>query len=91
MNAGAGSRIASILRELTWTAALLALALMLVAPAPGLGQDDPPPTSGSEEQEEPATPEGSNVGYEEEVTVTAGKRGEETIQSFNSSIAAPSE
>lgn len=70
---------------------LLALILALV-PAALWAQATPPaeqPPAEPTTEEKP--PEGSNIGYEEEVTVTARKLGEETVQAVPTSIAAPTE
>ncbi len=76
--------------------ALLLLAAMLVfAPAVGWSQETPPaepaPTPAPAAAPDEATPEGTNIGFEEEVTVTARKLGEETVQDVPISVAAPSE
>ena len=69
-------------------AALLAAAMFVLAPAAGWSQETPP-------AEPAATPapeeEGTNIGFKEEVTVTARKQGAETVQEVPTSVAAPSE
>ena len=72
-----------------WRAAWLLLAVLLVlAPAVTWAQESPPAEQPPAEEE---TPEGTNLGYEEEVTVTARKQGAENAQDVPTSIAAPSE
>jgi iron complex outermembrane receptor protein len=76
-------------------ALLLFAAILVLAPAVGWSQETPPaepaatpaPASAAEE----GTPEGTNIGFEEEVTVTARKLGEESAQDVPVSVAAPSE
>ena len=70
---------------------LLAL-IFALAPTALWGQETPPaeqPPSEPTAQEQP--PEGTNIGYEEEVTVTARKLGEENVQAVPTSIVAPTE
>src|SRR4029078_7590625 len=50
-----------------------------------------PPASPTPTPSEEATPEGSNIGFEEEETVTARKQGAENAQDVPTSIAAPSQ
>jgi iron complex outermembrane receptor protein len=82
---------------MAWAAGSLLAVTLLYAPASAGAQDDPPPAESEQQQEqeqeqEEAPPAGSNIGFEAEVTVTAGKRGEEeTIQEFPTSVAAPTE
>ena len=66
-------------------------ALLALAPAGLAAQQEPPAETPPEEAAEETPPEGSNVGYEEEVTVTSRKLGEESAQDVPSSVAAPSE
>ena len=72
------------------TGGLLLAALLVLSPAVTWAQESPPPAEQPPAEEE-ATPEGSNIGFEEEVTVTARKQGEESVQDVPTSIAAPSE
>ena len=69
---------------------LLIAALLAIAPA-GLGAQQDPPAETPPEEEEEAPPEGPKVGFEEVVTVTARKLGEESAQEVPTSVAAPSE
>jgi iron complex outermembrane receptor protein len=83
-------------------ALLLALGLTLApahAQAPAdqpAAQPTPTPTPAPAAAAAPAPtpsamPEGSNKGYEEQITVTSRKMGEETVQTVPVSIAAPTE
>jgi len=70
-------------------AALLAAAIFVLAPAAGWSQETPPAEPAATPA--PSEEEGTNIGFKEEVTVTARKQGEETVQEVPTSIAAPSE
>src|SRR6185503_16767753 len=70
-------------------AALLAAAIFFLAPAAGWSQETPPAEPAATPA--PSEEEGTNIGFKEEVTVTARKQGEETVQEVPTSIAAPSE
>src|SRR5688572_24632454 len=75
-------------------AALLA-ALLLLGPGAALAQTEEAPATEEqtedEQAEEPVAPEGPNIGFTEEVTVTSRKLGEESAQEVPTSVAAPSE
>ena len=78
-----------------WGAALLLAVMLVLAPAVARSQETPPADQpASEPTDEPAeepVPEGSNVGFEEEITVSARKLGDETVQTVPMSVTASSE
>ena len=69
----------------------LLLAALLTLVSTGARAQETPPAEPPAEAAAEAPPEGSNIGFEEQVTVTARKLGEETAQEVPTSIAAPSE
>ena len=78
-----------------WLGLLLLVGLLALAPAGLLAQQEPPAEQPAEEEEEEgeeaAAPEGSKIGFQEVVTVTARKLGEESAQQVPTSVAAPTE